>query len=134
MVTHRGTSQKDATVHVAAEPADGPGSENHPFVVLFHGDDATVRLPRQRQRSAAVTAPHRGHRSTQSGLTIPSSAASEASPLQRVVRPIFAKAVQGAMYDNRAKPRDLGPREVWKGPSRLGGSPESLDRAPPRAE
>ena len=44
MVTHRGTSQKDATVHVAAEPADGPGSENHHFVVLFHGGDGTVRV------------------------------------------------------------------------------------------
>ena len=27
MVTHRGTAQNDATVQVAAEPADGPGSE-----------------------------------------------------------------------------------------------------------
>ncbi len=27
MVTHRGTGQKGVTVHVAAEPADGPGSE-----------------------------------------------------------------------------------------------------------
>ena len=63
MVTRRGTVQNDATEHVAAEPGDGPGSENNPLVVLFHGDDATVHVagtetaPGSLDRALPLTAP-----------------------------------------------------------------------------
>ena len=90
MVTHRGTGQNDVTVHLAAEPAGLPGSQTTLWSFSFTEATTPPRLTKQKQRLGAMTAPHARLRSKQSGLTIPSSAASEASPLQRVVRPIFA--------------------------------------------
>ena len=86
MVTHRGTGQNDVTVHQAAEPAGLPGSQTTLWSFSFTEATTPPKLTKQKQCLGAMTAPHARLRSKQSGLTIPSSAASEASPLQRVVR------------------------------------------------
>ena len=121
MVTHRGTGQNDVTVHLAAEPAGLPGSQTTLWSFSFTEATTPPKLTKQKQRLGAMTAPHARLRSKQSGLTIPSSAASEASPLQRVVRPIFARPP--TLLD-----------ELCQGTERLGGGPKSFDLAHRRAE
>ena len=109
MVTHRGTGQNDVTVHVAAEPGDLWRSENHPWSFCFTEATTPPKLTRQKQRPSAMTAPHARLRSKQSGLTIPSSAASEASPLQRVVRRFLrCPSTLRTMTSNKPRIRVLG--------------------------
>ena len=81
MVTHRGTAQNDDTVQVAAEPAGGPKSETT-LALLRNGP-----CPNGIRARLYPTAPHHGLCEAIGSPTIPSSAASAASPLQRVVRP-----------------------------------------------
>ena len=57
-------------------------------------------------------------------LTIPSSAASEASPLQRFVRPIFAMLAT-LLDDDLAKARDLGPGTRRRGPRGSAAAPRA---------
>ena len=84
MVTHRGTAQNDDTIQVAAEPAGGPRSEA--TLVSY----ATALAPTGAVPGCTLQCPMTDCAEWRGSLTIPSSAASEASPLQRVVRPIFA--------------------------------------------
>ena len=80
MVTHRGTAQNDVTIRLAAEPAGGPRSEA--TLVSY----ATALAPTGSAPGCTLQCPMTDCAEWRGSLTIPSSAASEASPLQRVVR------------------------------------------------
>ena len=87
MVTRRGTGRRLRPCRLPPSLQTSEGARTTLSSFCFTEATDPPKLPRQRQRPGAVTAPHGRLRSKQSGLTIPSSAASEASPLQRVVRP-----------------------------------------------
>ena len=98
MVTHRGTAQNDDTIQVAAEPAGGPRSEA--TLVSY----ATALAPTGSVPGCTLQCPMTNCAEWRGSLTIPRSAASEASPLQRVVRR-FLRCLPTLRTRTSSKPR-----------------------------
>ena len=120
MVTHRGTAQNDDTIQVAAEPAGGPRSEA--TLVSY----ATALAPTGSVPGCTLQCPMTDCAEWRGSLTIPSSAASEASPLQPVVRLSVEYPIKGRGRGPCQVPDPPVPADRCRGRRGSAGVPRAL--------